>query len=259
MLMRKIYLTLFGAMMMMAASAQTVANGFKQDSIIVKTELGDYSKKTVYEYNADGQCTTSYGYAYQGGAYVLDGKTVNTFDEQGRATKSESFTNAGGELTMTSYTDYSDYNADYEDMAGTWMQFQEITYEYSNDVPVKITSETSIMGMNMTVVTDLEYDEHNMPIKATQTNSLMASENVITTYVNTYNADGLPTNIVSTTTTMGMAAVIDTDYYWSATTGIAPILSGKQDNGKYYDLNGRSIANPAHGLYIHNGRKVVIK
>lgn len=300
MLMRKIYLTLFGAMMMMAASAQSVVNGFKQDSIIVKTELGDYSKKTVYEYNADGQCTTSYGYAYQGGAYVLDSKTVNTFDEQGRATKSESFTNAGGELTMTSYTDYSDYNADgiptveidyqlddqnpaaglqpyqkrvtdqfsgtqpahtlvYEDMAGTWMQFQEITYEYSNDVPVKITSETSIMGMNMTVVTDLEYDEHNMPIKATQTNSLMASENVITTYVNTYNADGLPTNIVSTTTTMGMAAVIDTDYYWSATTGIAPILSGKQDNGKYYDLNGRSIANPAHGLYIHNGRKVVIK
>ena len=85
--MRKIYLTLFGAMMMMAASAQSVVNGFKQDSIIVKTELGDYSKKTVYEYNADGQCTTSYGYAYQGGAYVLDGKTVNTFDEQGRATK----------------------------------------------------------------------------------------------------------------------------------------------------------------------------
>ena len=272
MLMRKIYLTLFGAMMMMAASAQTVVNGFKQDSIIVKTELGDYSKKTVYEYNADGQCTTSYGYAYQGGAYVLDGKTVNTFDEQGRATKSESFTNAGGELTMTSYTDYSDYNADgiptveidyqlddQNPAAGLQPYQKRVTDEYSNDVPVKITSETSIMGMNMTVVTDLEYDEHNMPIKATQTNSLMASENVITTYVNTYNADGLPTNIVSTTTTMGMASVIDTDYYWSATTGIAPILSGKQDNGKYYDLNGRSIANPAHGLYIHNGRKVVIK
>jgi hypothetical protein len=291
---------LFGAMMMMAASAQTVANGFKQDSIIVKTELGDYSMKTVYEYNADGQCTLSYGYAYQGGAFVLDGKTEIMFDEQGRMTKSESFTNVGGEYTLTSYTEYSDFNAEglptveidyqlddqnpaagiqpyqkrvidqfygtqpaheivYQNLAGTWSQFQEITTEYSNDVPVKITIETGVMGMSMTVVTELEYDDHNMPVKSTQTNSLMPSENVITTYVNTYNADGLPTNIVTTTTAMGMAAVIDTDYYWSATTGIAPIISSKQDNGKYYDLNGRRIANPAHGLYIHNGRKVIVK
>ncbi len=286
--------------MMMAASAQTVANGFKQDSIIVKTELGDYSMKTVYEYNADGQCTLSYGYAYQGGAFVLDGKTEIMFDEQGRMTKSESFTNVGGEYTLTSYTEYSDFNAEglptveidyqlddqnpaagiqpyqkrvidqfygtqpaheivYQNLAGTWSQFQEITTEYSNDVPVKITIETGVMGMSMTVVTELEYDDHNMPVKSTQTNSLMPSENVITTYVNTYNADGLPTNIVTTTTAMGMATVVVTGYYWSATTGIAPIVSGKQDNGKYYDLNGRRIASPAHGLYIHNGRNVVVK
>ena len=298
--MRKIYLMLFGAMMMMAASAQTVANGFKQDSIIAKSDLGDYLSKTVYEYNADGQCTLSYGYAYQGGAFVLDGKTEIMFDEQGRMTKSESFTNVGGEYTLTSYTEYSDFNAEglptveidyqlddqnpaagiqpyqkrvidqfygtqpaheivYQNLAGTWSQFQEITTEYSNDVPVKITIETGVMGMSMTVVTELEYDDHNMPVKSTQTNSLMPSENVTTTYVNTYNADGLPTNIVTTTTAMGMAAVIDTDYYWSATTGIARIVSSKQDNGKFFDLNGRRITNPAHGLYIHNGRKVIVK
>ena len=300
MLMRKIYLMLFGAMMMMAASAQTVVNGFKQDSIIAKIDIGGTTSKTVYEYNADGKCTVSYGYIYQGGAYVMDTKTVNTFDEQGRVTKSETFTNYNGESALSSYTEFSDFNAEgyptvqvdyqlddqnpdagiqpftktvtaqfygaqpahqiiYQNLAGTWSQFQEITTEYSNDVPVKITMETGVMGMSMTVVTDIEYDGHNMPIKATQTNSLMPSENVTTTYVNTYNADGLPTNIVSTTTTMGMGSVIVTDYYWSATTGIAPIVSGKQDNGKYYDLNGRRIANPAHGLYIHNGRKVVIK
>ena len=166
---------------------------------------------------------------------MLDGKTEIMFDEQGRMTKSESFTNVGGEYTLTSYTEYSDFNAEglptveidyqlddqnpaagiqpyqkrvidqfygtqpaheivYQNLAGTWSQFQEITTEYSNDVPVKITIETGVMGMSMTVVTELEYDDHNMPVKSTQTNSLMPSENVTTTYVNTY----MPTDCLQT-------------------------------------------------------------
>ena len=48
-------------------------------------------------------------------------------------------------------------------------------------------------------------------------------------------------------------------------TGIRPIaddemVNGKCSNGKYYyDLRGRRIANPVRGLYIHDGRKVVVK
>lgn len=30
-------------------------------------------------------------------------------------------------------------------------------------------------------------------------------------------------------------------------------------DGRYYDLQGRVVANPRHGLYIHNGRKVFVK
>ena len=44
-------------------------------------------------------------------------------------------------------------------------------------------------------------------------------------------------------------------------TGIRAIDNGKQvqSNGVYYDLSGRRVENPQHGMYIVNGRVVVIK
>ena len=32
-----------------------------------------------------------------------------------------------------------------------------------------------------------------------------------------------------------------------------------QEDGIYYDLLGRPVENPSAGIYIHNGRKVIIK
>jgi len=45
------------------------------------------------------------------------------------------------------------------------------------------------------------------------------------------------------------------------TTGIRSIDNGKQSvkNGAIYDLQGRKVANPSRGMYIVNGRKVVVK
>ena len=40
--------------------------------------------------------------------------------------------------------------------------------------------------------------------------------------------------------------------------GIKPTEQVKE-SGIYYDLLGRPIENPAAGIYIHNGRKVIIK
>ena len=44
-------------------------------------------------------------------------------------------------------------------------------------------------------------------------------------------------------------------------TGIRSIDNGKQSvkNGAFYDLSGRRVENPQHGMYIVNGRVVVIK
>jgi len=43
------------------------------------------------------------------------------------------------------------------------------------------------------------------------------------------------------------------------TTGIQQIQSDVKSNGDYYDLQGRRVSTPTRGLYILNGKKVVIK
>ena len=45
------------------------------------------------------------------------------------------------------------------------------------------------------------------------------------------------------------------------TTGIETIEDTKQntEDGVYYDLQGRRVENPTRGVYIVNGKKVVIK
>ena len=43
------------------------------------------------------------------------------------------------------------------------------------------------------------------------------------------------------------------------TTGVQQIQSNVKSNGEYYDLQGRRVLTPTRGLYIVNGKKVVIK
>jgi hypothetical protein len=43
------------------------------------------------------------------------------------------------------------------------------------------------------------------------------------------------------------------------TTGIQQSISSVESNKDYYDLQGRRVSTPTHGLYIVNGKKVVIK
>ena len=45
----------------------------------------------------------------------------------------------------------------------------------------------------------------------------------------------------------------------NTTVGIDGTTLGQPDNTPYYDLSGRRIAQPAKGIYIHNGKKVFIK
>ena len=45
----------------------------------------------------------------------------------------------------------------------------------------------------------------------------------------------------------------------NTTVGIDGTTLGQPDNTPYYDLSGRRVAQPAKGIYIHNGKKVFIK
>ena len=45
------------------------------------------------------------------------------------------------------------------------------------------------------------------------------------------------------------------------TTDIENVTSDEEtkDNDVYYNLNGQRVSNPQKGVYIHNGKKVIIK
>ena len=43
------------------------------------------------------------------------------------------------------------------------------------------------------------------------------------------------------------------------TTGIQQTISSAESNKDYYDLQGRRVSTPTHGLYIVNGKKVIVK
>jgi cephalosporin-C deacetylase len=47
---------------------------------------------------------------------------------------------------------------------------------------------------------------------------------------------------------------------YESTTGIREVLpNAVPQNSTFYDLQGRRLSKPARGIYIHNGRKVVMK
>ena len=52
------------------------------------------------------------------------------------------------------------------------------------------------------------------------------------------------------------------DFIWfgeDSTTGIEQMVNGKSVNGKYYNLQGQRVNQPTKGMYIVNGKKVVVK
>jgi len=45
----------------------------------------------------------------------------------------------------------------------------------------------------------------------------------------------------------------------SINTSVADMTLQLVVSDMYYDLQGRQVTNPTHGIYIHNGRKVLLK
>ena len=42
-------------------------------------------------------------------------------------------------------------------------------------------------------------------------------------------------------------------------TGIKTIATDSRNNGQIYDLSGRKVQKPTRGIYIQNGRKLIVK
>ena len=56
-----------------------------------------------------------------------------------------------------------------------------------------------------------------------------------------------------------MALVFDDLVDGNETTGIKELETKKMNNNKYYNLQGIEIAHPVKGIYIHNGKKIIVK
>ena len=56
-----------------------------------------------------------------------------------------------------------------------------------------------------------------------------------------------------------MALVFDDMVDGNETTGIKELETEKMNNDKYYNLQGIEVAHPVKGIYIHNGKKVIVK
>lgn len=56
-----------------------------------------------------------------------------------------------------------------------------------------------------------------------------------------------------------MALVFDDLVDGNETTGIKELETEKMNNNKYYNLQGIEVAHPVKGIYIHNGKKVIVK
>jgi arabinan endo-1,5-alpha-L-arabinosidase len=48
-------------------------------------------------------------------------------------------------------------------------------------------------------------------------------------------------------------------YKYAEATGIQRVTSRQSDDSDYYDLRGMKVTNPQKGIYIKNGKKIVVK
>jgi len=123
-------------------------------------------------------------------------------------------------------------------------------------------------GYYINLLHGLTQDTQVSPTAGDQTNFLLGKKNGVTTFyrvaqTGTVSAGKaylqLPTSVVGDLTGSRVMRIVADD----ETTGISEALplndNGEMTNDNVYDLQGRRVTKPTRGLYIVNGKKVVIK
>ena len=123
-------------------------------------------------------------------------------------------------------------------------------------------------GYYINLLHGLTQDTQVSPTTGDQTNFLLGKKNGVTTFyrvaqTGTVSAGKaylqLPTSVVGDLSGSRVMRIVADD----ETTGISETLSlndnGEMTNDNVYDLQGRRVTKPTRGLYIVNGKKVVIK
>ena len=114
-LMKKIFLMLFGAMSALCSFAQAGVAGYQVDCMITEIK-GERVTKTTYEYNSAGLITAEYSYTYMsalGGSQEepkLIGRNLYFYNEDGKPTHNESYDYEDGQYVLTGSSKVTNYN-----------------------------------------------------------------------------------------------------------------------------------------------------
>ena len=121
---------------------------------------------------------------------------------------------------------------------------------------------SAINGLTVKDGAGNDYNVTNDNIRAFNINTA-DSRNPIGFYKVKNNVTNIPGNkaFLVLTSTEAQAKSFVLEFEDGGTTGIETIENSKRstDDGVYYDLQGRRVENPTRGIYIVNGKKVVIK
>ena len=121
---------------------------------------------------------------------------------------------------------------------------------------------SAINGLTVKDGAGNDYNVTNDNIRAFNINTA-DSRNPIGFYKVKNNVTNIPGNkaFLVLTSTEAQAKSFVLEFEDGGTTGIETIENSKRstDDGVYYDLQGRCVENPTRGIYIVNGKKVVIK
>ena len=252
--MKRIYLSLLGALMALSASAQLT---WVCDSAYA-VDASNGQRIVFHEYSYEnGVLMEKYimlrgEYSYDdSGTIVADGdglsmwkytKEVYGYDDAGRINKISEYEKVGDNWKLITVRDYVSFNENGD--------LVEII-----DYDVATTREA--FGQTYVSTYTYEYDDHGGKSKEVLESD---DHNYIMTFENNYDANG---NLISDTEYYN-GKVDNIAYYFYSLGGHTAIKGVKASAGAangWFDLNGRRInGQPTKkGLYIHDGRKVLIK
>ena len=290
--MKRIYLLLLGAMMALTASAQQkVLSKYAVDPVTnEKTWQEDYA----YENGKLTEVHTTYYYV-EGN---VESKTLRIYDDQGRLLREEYYDKRDGEYVMTRLeeSEGQEWNEDglpttvvtyYEDKnnpgqmvpewkdiiygyngmddldldeyisdgAGGWTFYATYRAEYNSKGEFVKHYREIYWGGNVYTTTLLhEYDDHSWLTKSTQTSD--HAENFEYIFENFYDANG----VIEKRNFYKNGQFFEIQYFvWGDPNAVQSV---KADDGTapWYDLSGRRLSTPpTKGIYIHKGRKIVVK
>jgi len=182
---------------------------------------------------------------------------------------------AGGAFWMTFYNQNYDFEADANTqifkaaLTGTKLELTELTTDkiVPKDKPVILKSTAGPIVMTKTT-TASSNDFSGNSLKGVSAAAGLTAADPSTTFVLNNGTDGVGFYRLATGKTLGVGkayltydgALAPEFLGFGETTSISEIEKMRNvENETFYDLQGRRVAQPTKGLYIVNGKKVVIK